>query len=67
MNARITPEKKFKLKEADIISLYTALGRINDRTDFRYTQGYESLRQLSYASQRDLADDAQFSLKAILE
>lgn len=41
----------------DSISLYAALSRMDERKSIQHTQGYEMLRQLSYATQQELADE----------
>lgn len=43
-------------KVADSINLYTALNRMNGNRGIQLSQGYAMLRQLSYDSQRELAE-----------
>ena len=45
-----------KRSVVDNVSLYAALSRMDGHKSIRHTQGYQMLRQLSYAMQQELAD-----------
>lgn len=72
MRPRTNPIKSHKVgtcesKAADSISLYSAVSRMNDHEHIRCTQGYETLRQLSYAMQKELAKGNTVRLTDIFE
>lgn len=48
--------KAQKRSVVDSVSLYAALSRMDGHKSIQHTQGYQMLRQLSYAMQQELAD-----------
>lgn len=67
IQAQVKSAKRRKYKAADSISLYAALSRMDGYKNIQHTQGYEMLRQLSYATQQELADGNVVRLAEIFE
>lgn len=55
-STQIKPMKAQKSSIVDNVSLYAALSRMDGHKSIKHTQGYQMLRQLSYAMQQKLAE-----------
>ncbi|OUO17085.1 hypothetical protein B5F94_03660 [Flavonifractor sp. An4] len=51
--------KAQKRSVVDSVSLYAALSRMDGHKSIQHTQGYQMLRQLSYAMQQELANGSE--------
>lgn len=64
---RVTTPKKRTHGYVDDMTFYAALSRVDKNKDFRNTQGYEILRQLSYEAQEERAKRNSIHLVKVIE